>query len=116
MYLVRKLIRGREDRHGQLIQVGTDDSVATSIGHQHYCTRLGVVPFIGPTGALIRKHFSSLVQWAGARSRWDLPNTSMWRDAQRPIGELPSDRQTAMCPTQVPRLNLAVDEKHPHTS
>src|SRR4051812_1712679 len=23
---------------------------------------------------------------------WDLPNTSMWRDAQRPIGELPSDR------------------------
>src|SRR5439155_14954979 len=48
------------------------------------------------------------------RSRWDLPNTSMWRDAQRPIGELPSNRpSTDMSDTGSQVKNLAIDGKHP---
>src|SRR4051794_2061055 len=46
---------------------------------------------------------------------WDRPNTSMWRDAQRPIGELPSDRpRKHRCAEQVPEwFKLAIDRKHP---
>src|SRR5438046_306365 len=49
-----------------------------------------------------------------SRSRWDLPNTSMWRDAQRPIGELPSNRPSTDMPDTGSQVkNLAIDGKHP---
>src|SRR5437764_5755497 len=49
-----------------------------------------------------------------SRSRWDLPNTSMWRDAQRPIGGLPSNRPSTDVPDTGSQVkNLAVDGKHP---